>query len=92
MFFIQYTSRNKLSKVPKQLRAVYKRDTVTKFWEIFNNNNDGKLKLFFSDPLVRLLWKIWSREELASILNDMPEKGLSLIRKDFAKYSLDYPF
>jgi len=48
---------------------------VTKFWDVFNNNNDAKLQLFFSDPLVRVLWSIWAREELKDILEGMPQRG-----------------
>lgn len=75
MFLIQFTSRNKVSKVPKVLRSSYTKDLVTKYWDVYNNNNDRKLQLFFQDPLVKIMWRYWSEEHLAELLHSIPKKG-----------------
>lgn len=64
MFFIQYTSRNKINKVPNEIRGLYNKEILSNYWQVYNNNNDIKLKLFFKDDLVKILWKYWSLTNL----------------------------
>jgi hypothetical protein len=73
------------------LRPHFTKDLVTKFWDVYNNNNDNKLQLLFSDPLVKLLWKIWAEENLTDILKTIPPKGQDLLRRDFIRYQIDWP-
>jgi hypothetical protein len=59
MFLIQFTSRNKLNKVPMSLRGEYNKKVLSNFWAVYNNNNDQKLKEFFDDDLVKVMWRYW---------------------------------
>eukprot|EP00347_Sterkiella_histriomuscorum_P012523 403368250 len=90
IFLIQFTSRNKIDKIPQQIRQYYNTELLSNFWGVFNNNNDKSLNKFFNDDLVRLLWKYWSLQNLPTLINSMPDDGKKLLKNDFQKYNLQW--
>lgn len=52
MYLLQFSSRNSKSKVPYSMSKAYSNEVVDRYWAVFNNNNDHRLKALFSDPFL----------------------------------------
>ena len=46
----------------------YQKETLSNYYEIFNENSKSKLINFFKDPVVQFLWSIFSEKHGSIIL------------------------